>query len=151
MVRFPGVQPISGNTEGGGAVRDGYASQRAKAAGVVGVGGGTVVAVVAAALPDTNPWKVWVISVIPPISLLASAVWMSLTAYVVNRLRDREVRRLSVEARRLLQRALDAPARSASSARAIQARLEELDRLEADRLLVALEKLGVVTSADEGS
>lgn len=131
-------------------MRDGYASQRAKAAGVVGVSGGTVVAAVAAALPDTNPWKVWVISVIPPISLLASAVWMSLTAYVVNRLRDREVRRLSVEARRLLLRALDA-ARSASSERAIQARLEELDRLEADRLLVALEKLGVVTSADEGS
>ncbi|MCP4676993.1 MAG: hypothetical protein GY854_16035 [Deltaproteobacteria bacterium] len=117
-------------------------------AGAAGVGGGTLVAVIANNLPETNALKPWLILIAPSLSIFLGAGWLWLQVKVANYLRDREVQTVIASAKKTLEAALANPLTSNKHRKKIQEELEKLELMAVRRHLERFRSLRIITSAD---
>jgi hypothetical protein len=117
-------------------------------AGFAGAGGGTLLAVLAAHLPDNDAAKPWLLYLAPSVSIVLSAVWIWVQVQIANRFRDKEVHQLFERARGTLQEALENPNTSPEHRQTLQKQLEELEMLNVKRVMDRIKSLKVITSDD---
>lgn len=117
-------------------------------AGVAGVGGGTFLAVVATELPETNPFKIWLLYLVPSVSVLLSAVWMWVQVQIANFLKDNEFRAVMKAAKNELEEALDNRNTTEEHKKEIRERLEALEKISVDRVFARLKNIKIATEHD---
>jgi hypothetical protein len=106
--------------------------QAARGAGAAGVGGGTLVAIIASALPD-GLLKTILIWLAPIVTLALTAAWIWARAKIVEYLQGRDLERYLAATRKAIEDALNNPTLSAE-----QREEFENNRVELDRLIVEM-------------
>lgn len=114
-------------------------------AGIAGASGGTLVAVIASGLEDSNPIKQWLFYSAPTITILLSAVWFWVQVTIRNYIRDKQVKNLTAEAKDTLEEALRSKDTSAEHKKVLRNKLEQLEIVNVDRLLSRVENIALVT------
>ena len=117
-------------------------------AGLAGAGGGTLVAVIANELPESNLLKVPLIYCAPSISLILTMIWVWLQVRIASYFREREVKNLVEDLRNELETKLKDPNLSEDSRAQLQKELEELNLISVQRLKERLQSLNVITAED---
>jgi hypothetical protein len=118
---------------------------RTKAAGasragasLAGAGGGTLLVLLARALPDGSPWKPWATLLAPTLSVTMSAalLWLTATVNTYFRIKRKDWFLNRIQAN--LEKALDNPRTSAEHKDKLRKHLEELEiaKTEADLQLI---------------
>lgn len=117
-------------------------------AGLAGAGGGTLVAAIAATLPEGHPVKPYLMLAAPSIAIFASGIWLWVNVKIGNHLRDQEVKTVLAAARKTVDDQLQNPKCSPKRQAALQRELEDLDRLELDHHKRRLAKIRIISEDD---
>ncbi|MCI0616779.1 hypothetical protein L0244_27690 [bacterium] len=120
----------------------------ATSAGAAGVGGGTLLVVIANNLPESSKLKLWLILAAPSVSVFLGALWLWLQVKFANYLRDREARSIINDTRKTLENALSNPNTSDAHRARIRRALEKLDLVTIDRHMERIKSLKVITEED---
>ena len=116
-------------------------------AGAAGVGGGTLLIVVANSLREGNPLKPWLLLSATSVSIFVGGLWLWFRVKIANYLRDREAQLLIDSAKRTLEAALHNPNTSESHRAVIRKELENLELLAVGRYLERINSLKIVTES----
>jgi hypothetical protein len=116
-------------------------STKSTLAGAAGVGGGTLLALLANNLPTSSPWRSWLVLIAPSASVGLSAVFVLLRRYIDARIKDKRLKTLIQRARETLEMALRNPATSEEQKKALMSELERLERLLVQSDLSKIEAL----------
>ena len=103
-------------------------------AGLAGAGGGTLVAVAADELPDSNFLKVPLIYCAPSISLVVTLVWVWLQVRIAGYFREREVKNLVEDLKNELETKLKEENLSKDLRLQFQKELDNLNLISVQRL-----------------
>lgn len=117
-------------------------------AGAAGVGGGTLLVVIANNLREGNPFKPWLVLAAPSVSIFVGALWLWFRVKVANHLRDREAQLLIDSAKRTLEEALNNPNTSDEHRLTIRKELEKLELLAVGRYLERIKSLKIITESN---
>jgi hypothetical protein len=117
-------------------------------AGAAGVGGGTLLVVIANSLPENNKLKPWLIWAAPSVSVFLGGLWLWLQVKIANHLRDREVRLLINNARKTLEEALNNPKTSEPHRARIRRQLEKLEQVSIDRQMERIKAFRIATEEE---
>jgi hypothetical protein len=117
-------------------------------AGLAGIGGGTLLTVIAANLPDDNGLKPWLLYLAPSGTILLSTFWIWVQVQLANKIRDKEINFLAENAKTTLKEALENPNISEKHRERLQKQLEEVETITVDRMISRIKSLDVVTAED---
>ena len=117
-------------------------------AGAAGVGGGTLIVLIANNLPSDSAIKPWLLLLSPAASVSLSALWLWLRIEIANYVQDNRVKSLAKAAKSALEEALQNPHTSDGHKSRIREQLEEVESLLATRHLTKLKDLRPVTASD---
>jgi hypothetical protein len=117
-------------------------------AGFAGAGGGTLVAVIASGLEESNPLKHSLLYAAPSLSILLSAAWIWAQVAIANYFRDKEVQLLVGSAKSALESALKNPNTSIEHKEKIRKELEQLELVTVESLMSRVNSLKINTSSD---
>lgn len=131
-----------------GSANDGQNASPSTSAGIAGAGGGTLLTVVAASLPETNVLKPWLLYLAPSVAIALSAVWLWIQKSIANHFREREVQDLFDRARATLQTALDNPKTSPEHRQRLQQQMEELETLGVARIMARIQTIKILDTVD---
>lgn len=121
-------------------------SGRSKAgASAAGVGGGTLIALIAYKLPDDNQVKPWLLIVAPSLSIFFSGIWLWLNVKIRNWLHDREIRAVLRTAKKTLEDALNNDQTTQAHRNLMRKELEKLELLAFGHQLKRIQAIEVVT------
>jgi hypothetical protein len=84
-------------------------------AGVAGVGGGTLLVVLASSLPENSRVRLWLTLIAPFLSVALTVIWLRAQVEIVTYMKNRKMKILGERARGVLQEALKNPNTSSSS------------------------------------
>lgn len=98
-------------------------------AGAAGAGSGTLLVLLANNLPNTSPWKPWLVIAAPSASVFASLVWSKATIALETLLRKREFNALVTHAQATLDQALKSDTTSPEHRQKLKGELEQLQLL----------------------
>lgn len=101
-------------------------------AGAAGAGGGTLLVLLARNLPDSHPWKSWLIIIAPSTTVFLSGVWLWLRALVTTRAGRLETERLIEQAKATLERGINNPLTSPEHRQTLRKKYEELELLQVE-------------------
>ena len=116
------------------------------AAGAAGIGGGTILAAIANYLPPTSPFRTGLILVSPSVSVVLGLVWLWAQVEIANYVQDRKLTSLVQNTKATLVEALRNPTTSLEHKEVIRKKLEELELMIADRGLLRIKSLSVISS-----
>jgi len=108
-----------------------------------GAGGGTLLAVVANTLPESNPAKPWLLLCAPSASIFLSAMWLWAQRQIILYLRDREFRTATRRLIESLEQALDNTRTSPEHRDELRRRLEQVQLVTADKRLEEIRALNL--------
>ncbi|MBJ7297642.1 MAG: hypothetical protein JHC73_15290 [Dolichospermum sp.] len=117
-------------------------------AGLAGAGGGTLVAVIANQIPDSNIAKPVLQYMAPSISILITALWVWLQVTAANHVRDMQVDALVKTAKVKLEESIANPHISEEHRSYLRKQLEQIDSMNIDRIKSKIEAFKVITSED---
>jgi hypothetical protein len=117
-------------------------------AGAAGVGGGTLLVVLANSLPESSKIKPWLLLAAPSVSLGLSATWLWCRIRLSNYLRDREVAAVITKTRATLAAAIANPDVSDEHRADLRRQLEELDRVAVAREMEKVKLLPPIAPPD---
>ena len=99
-------------------------------AGAAGVGGGTLLVLLSNNLPDTSPWKSWLVIAAPSVTVFFSALWLAALHLIAKRFRAKEKQALFSNFKQTLTSEIDDPHTSLAHKEFLQTQLEKVQRLE---------------------
>jgi len=111
---------------------EGRIARHATGAGATGASAGTLLILLARNLPDSNPWKSWVLIVAPSLSVLLSWVLVRVRHEAEYYLAERTRQRVFENIKAKIVEALNNPLTSAEHKKAMQGELERVERLRID-------------------
>lgn len=123
-------------------------SESKAGAGAAGIGGGTLLVVVANSLPENSKFKPWLLLATPSVSVFLGALWLWLQVRLLNMIRDREVNNAIEEMRRTIDKALNNSKTSEKHRIEIRRRLEELELVAVNRSMEKIKALKVISEED---
>lgn len=105
----------------------------------VGGGGlGTLIVMVAQSLPDSSPWKSWLVTLAPAVSVVVTSFWVWISAEIRKSNREKEVKKALAEMRQYLRQQINDPAISAKQRKDYEKRLSILEETSFQRELKKL-------------
>lgn len=110
-------------------------------AGATGAGSGTLLVILANNLPETSPWKSWLVIIAPSISVLAGGLYHWCKEKIVEHFQQRDFVTAIEQARQTLEKSLRNPATTEEHKKELQANLEKLEKLEANAKMKKVEAL----------
>ena len=123
-------------------------SESKAGAGAAGVGGGTLVVVMANSLPESSKLKPWLLLAAPSVSVFLSAAWLWLQVRIANFVRDREAESIIASAKRTLEEALRNPNTSEAHRAVVREKLEQLELVAVSRQMERISALKVIPDPD---
>jgi hypothetical protein len=117
-------------------------------AGVAGAGSGTGLVALATALPDDNWLKPWLLFAAPTVTVLATAGWIWVQVEVGNAIQDYRIKTIAKRLRTFLKSAIDDPSCSDNHRQDLQAKLQEVDLVIANRDLSRLRNMAPISKDD---
>jgi hypothetical protein len=117
-------------------------------AGAAGVGGGTLLVVIANSLSENNKAKPLLIWAAPSVAVFLGGLWLWLQVKIANYLRDREVQALINNAKRTLEEALNNPKTSEPHRARIRRQLEKLEQVSIERQMERIKAFRIVTEEE---
>jgi hypothetical protein len=117
-------------------------------AGAAGIGGGTLLVVIANSLKDSNPLKQWFLLAAPSCSIFLSMLGLWLSAKISNYLLDKEFFYTKQKLLKMLEDGIkDNNTRTQHRTR-LQEEYEKLQIIEVDRYMKRIESIKTMTEAD---
>ena len=115
-------------------------------AGAAGMGGGTLLIVLANHLPVQSPLREWLILVSPSVSVMLSVGWWFLLEWIVETMRERQFRSFVSTARRNLREQLTDSSLSDAERNLIVNTLHELLQIESARYIQKIKAMQPVAA-----
>jgi len=117
-------------------------------AGLAGAGSGTLVALIANQLPDSNVIKPILHLSAPSISILVVGLWVWLKVKIANYVRDREVDILIKKAKNTLEKEIANPHITEEYRLILVKQLEDINAININRIKSRIEALEIVRIKD---
>ena len=117
-------------------------------AGAAGVGGGTLLAVIATSLPNENRLKPFLIWAAPSVSVFLGGLWLTLQVRIANRLRDRELNQRIDSTMKMLEDKLKKADLEPSRRVEIKKQIEELEQINISRQMARIQSLKILSEED---
>jgi hypothetical protein len=109
--------------------------QARAAATAAGAGSGTLVALIANNLPDSNGAKPWLILIAPSVSLASGAVWMWAQAKFANFVKEYELKLLIAQANKAINEAMKHPNMPEKEVLRLNRMRDELVQMKLERVM----------------
>lgn len=117
-------------------------------AGAAGIGGGTLLVVIANSLPQDNKFRPLLIWAAPSAAVFLGGLWLFIQYKMNNFLRDHEAKAHFDNAKKILREALNNPLTSNEHRQRLQRELETLEILALSRYLDRIKALKPVTEEE---
>ena len=117
-------------------------------AGAAGIGGGTLLIVIANSLKDSNPLKQWCLLAAPSCSVFLNMLGLWLSAKISNYLLDKDFFSTKQKLLQTLQNGIKDNNTTAKHRRQLQKYYEEVQRIEVERYMARITSIKTMTEAD---